>query len=193
MALAQMAPDNRPPFIEFIETAIEDRNETIAQGRLVMKPQEMVVIRQIGSKDSIEFIADEWLKQQETLAMSGRLPPEWAALYRAKYKAWKDGKEGPVNGFPIRDWPSVNRAMAENLIALGVVAVEDLANANEPTLERIGMGARALQQKAKAFLESTKGTVNHEELAGLRAQLSDRDERISDLEKRLAALEQKKK
>jgi hypothetical protein len=193
MALAQMAPANRPPNVEFMESSVEDRNASIAAGHLVLKPQHMVCVRQIGSKDSIEFIADQWLQQQEDMARNGRLPAEWAAFYRKKYEAFIAGVEGPVNGFPIREWPSINKAMAQNAIAAGVNSVEDLAAANEETLQRIGMGARGLQQKAKAFLDTRNGGVNAEEVAALRAQLADRDERVKSLEDRLLALEAKNK
>lgn len=190
MALAQMAPE-RPPYIEFEDRSVEDRNATIASGHLVMKSEHFVVVRAIGSRDSIEFPALAWLDQQDKQAQMGRLSPEWASMYRRKYDAWCNGLEGPVNGFPIRDWSSVNRAMAESLISIGVCSVEDLANANEETLARAGMGARTLQQKAKAFLESKNGGVNAEEVAALRAEVESKDERIKSLEQRLAALEAK--
>ncbi len=191
MALAQMGPD-RPPFIQFHEMSVEDRNATIEKGHLVLKPQHMVTVRQIGSKDGPEFIAEDWIKQQETLAANGRLNPDWVKNYRAQFEAWKAGMDGPVNGFPIREWPGVNRAMAENMIAVGIMAVEDLASANEETLQRIGMGARGLQQKARAWLETKSGGVNPEEVAALRSQLEDREARIKSLEDRFAALEAKK-
>jgi hypothetical protein len=50
-----------------------------------------------------------------------------------------------------------------------------------------------LQQKAKAFLDTRNGGVNAEEVAALRAQLADRDERVKSLEDRLLALEAKNK
>lgn len=191
MPLAQMGPE-RPPFIQFHDMSVEDRNATIAAGHLVMKSQHMVTVRQIGSKDGPEFIAEEWIRQQEEMAQRGRLPAEWASSYRKQYEAWKAGMDGPVNGFPIREWSAVNRAMAEGMIAVGIVSVEDLAAANEEALGRIGMGARGLQQKARAWLETRNGGVNPEELAALRAEVENKDERIKSLEARLAALEAKK-
>lgn len=188
MALAQMAPE-RPPYIEFEDRSVEDRNASIAAGHLVMKSEHWVIVRQIGSKDAIEFPAVAWLQQQDQQAAMGRLNADWAVAYRKKYDAWTAGMEGPVIGFPIREWPSINRAMAQNMIAAGITAVEDLAQANEETLARVGMGARALQAKAKAFLETKSGSVNAEEVAALRAQVVDRDDRIKSLEERLAALE----
>lgn len=191
MPIAQMGPE-RPPFIKFHDMSIEDRNATIASGHLVMKSQHMVTVRQIGSKDGPEFIVESWLKQQDDLSSMGRLPREWAESYRKQYEAWKAGMEGPVNGFPVREWPSVNRATAEAMIAVGIASVEDLAAANEEALGRVGMGARLLQQKARAWLEAKSGGVNPEEVAALRAQLADRDDRVKSLEERLSALESKK-
>ncbi len=191
MPLAQMGPE-RPPFLRFHDMSVEDRNASIAAGHLVLKSQHMVTVRQIGSKDGPEFIATEWLTQQDNLATMNRLPGEWAKSYRAQYEAWKQGMEGPVNGFPLREWPAVNRALAEGMIAVGIQSVEDLAAANEEALGRIGMGARGLQQKARAWLDAKDGRVNAEEVAALRAELDDRDGRIQSLETRLAALEAKK-
>jgi predicted RNase H-like nuclease (RuvC/YqgF family) len=60
---------------------------------------------------------------------------------------------------------------------------------NEPTMQRVGMGARELKQKAKAYLESRDANKAAEQITALQAQLNDRDTRIETLETRLAALE----
>jgi len=191
MALAQMAPE-RPPFLRFHDMSVEDRAATIEAGHLVLKSQHMVTVRQIGSKDGPEFIVEPWLKQQDDMAALGKLPREWAASYRKQYEAWRAGMEGPVNGFPIREWAAVNRAMAESMFAVGISSVEDLAAANEETLARIGMGARLWQQKARAWLETKSGGISPEDITAMRAEIGNKDERIKALEARLAALESKK-
>lgn len=191
MALAQMAPE-RPPFLRFHDMSVEDRAATIETGHLVLKSQHMVTVRQIGSKDGPEFIVEPWLKQQDDMAALGKLPREWAASYRKQYEAWRAGMEGPVNGFPIREWAAVNRAMAESMFAVGISSVEDLAAANEETLARIGMGARLWQQKARAWLETKSGGISPEDITAMRAEIGNKDERIKALEARLAALESKK-
>jgi len=191
MALAQMAPE-RPPFLRFHDMSVEDRAATIEAGHLVLKSQHRVTVRQIGSKDGPEFIVEPWLKQQDDMAALGKLPREWAASYRKQYEAWRAGMEGPVNGFPIREWAAVNRAMAESMFAVGISSVEDLAAANEETLARIGMGARLWQQKARAWLETKSGGISPEDITAMRAEIGNKDERIKALEARLAALESKK-
>ena len=89
----------------------------------------------------------------------------------------------------MRQWPSLSKAQAENLIAAGVRTVEDVAAMNEPTMQRVGMGARELKGKAKAYVESRDQNKAAEQITALQAQLGDRETRIEALEARLAALE----
>jgi predicted RecB family nuclease len=47
-------------------------------------------------------------------------------------------------------------AQIKTLLDINVRTVEELAAANEETLNRVGMGGRALKQKAIIWLESSK-------------------------------------
>jgi polyhydroxyalkanoate synthesis regulator phasin len=60
---------------------------------------------------------------------------------------------------------------------------------NEPTMQRVGMGARELKQKAKAYLESRDANKAAEQITALRAELDNKNTRIETLEQRLSALE----
>ncbi len=179
----------RPPYVVFEQRAVEDRNATIAAGGLVMRDVDYVVVRQQGSRDTVEKEAAEWLADIERLTQSGSYPPEWARHFREKFNAYKAGQSEPELGLSVRHWPSLSKAQAENLIAAGVRTVEDVASMNEPTMHRVGMGARELKHKAQAYIESRDANKAAEELAALRAQLADRDERVGTLEQRRAALE----
>ena len=179
----------RPPFVTFEQRAIEDRNATIAAGGLVMRDVDYVIVRQVGCKDTVEKEAEGWLVDIEKAAMQGTYPGEWVRHFREKYQAFKAGQAEPELGLSVRQWPSLSKAQAENLIAAGVRTVEDVAAMNEPTMQRVGMGARELKQKAKAYLESRDANKAAEQITALQAQLNDRDTRIETLETRLAALE----
>ena len=177
----------RPPFVTFEQRAVEDRNATIAAGGLVMRDVDYVIVRQVGCKDTVEKEAEGWLVDIEKAAMQGTYPGEWVRHFREKYQAFKAGQAEPELGLSVRQWPSLSKAQAENCMAAGVRTVEDVANMNEPTMQRVGMGAREL--KAKAYLESRDANKAAEQITALQAQLNDRDTRIETLETRLAALE----
>lgn len=187
MAIALMP--QRPPFIVFEQRAIEDRNASIAAGGLVMRDVDYVIVRQVGCKDTVEKEAEGWLADIEKAAAQGTYPGEWVRHFREKYQAFKAGQAEPELGLSVRQWPSLSKAQAENLIAAGVRTVEDVAVMNEPTMQRVGMGARELKGKAKAYVESRDQNKAAEQITALQAQLGDRETRIEALEARLAALE----
>lgn len=187
MAIALMP--QRPPFIVFEQRAIEDRNASIAAGGLVMRDVDYVIVRQVGCKDTVEKEAEGWLADIEKAAAQGTYPGEWVRHFREKYQAFKAGQAEPELGLSVRQWPSLSKAQAENLVAAGVRTVEDVAVMNEPTMQRVGMGARELKGKAKAYVESRDQNKAAEQITALQAQLGDRETRIEALEARLAALE----
>lgn len=189
----------RPPYVRFEQRAEEDRDATIKAGHLVLKDVDYVVILTAGSKDTVEQPALGWLSHCEVLSSKGKWPREWFGHHKKMYEDWKAGLEIVPIGFSVRQWPAITKAQAENLVIAGVLTVEDLAAANEQTLAKIGMGGRALKEKAQAWIDSSKGNVG-EELAALRAQLSDLTQTIGrltdknqEMEKRLAQYEQPNK
>lgn len=185
----QLMQQGRPPYIRFEQRIEEDRDASIeAKNRLVMKDVDFVIIHSAGSKDTVEKIAPEWLEHCERLASKGKWPHDWVAHHRKMYNDWKAGLEITPLGFSVRQWAGISKAQAENLVLAGVLTVEDLAAANEQTLARIGMGSRQLKEKAQAWMDSAKGNVG-EELAALRAQLSDLTQTVGRLTDKNAELE----
>lgn len=145
----------RPPHVDFYEDQLEDREASLAAGHYVGKPVNMVRVRQAGSKDSIERVADDWV---DSLPRNPSVLPQWVVHFNAMYDQFKRGLDPVADGTHIKMWPAVSPAESKTLLSAGVRTVEDLALANEPMLLRIGMGARALQQKAVAWLDSAKTT-----------------------------------
>lgn len=193
----QLMQAGPPPHVVFEQKAIEDRNATIEQGKLVLKDVDYVKIYRSGSKDYVEKIATEWLNECDRMARESppQWPPDWATAFRKAFQQWKAGQEVTPIGFPIKHWPMVTRAQAENLMLARVYSVEELAEASEEVLSNLGLGGRALKERAKAWLEASKGNVS-EELAALRAQNSDlkeslgrQNEKIAELEVALKAIE----
>jgi hypothetical protein len=106
--------------------------------------------------------------------------PEWAA-----YKA---GKEQRLTGTPVELLPGLDAGRADSMKAIYIHSIEQLAEASEPAMRSIGMGALELKNRAIAFLQK-----NSTEVLGLKQALSQRDEVIAALEQRIVALESKPK
>ena len=187
MSIALMP--QRPPYVTFEQRAVEDRNASIAAGGMVMKDVDFVIVRQIGSKDTHEKNALEWLSDIDRSAASGQYPMEWARHFRDKYQAYKAGQDEPELGLSVKQWPSLSKAQVENLLSAGVRTVEDIAGMNEPTMRKVGMGARELQKKARTYLETRDANKATEMITSLQVAVEAKDERIASLEARLLALE----
>lgn len=176
---------DRPPFVTFELRAEEDRQASLAAGHYVAKDVAYALITPMGSKDRIERIAEDWfLKLREDVAQ-GRFPLEWLRHFEQHFKSWQDGLEPPVNGTPLERWNALSPAQLKNLRGLHLRTVEDMAQANEEVIARIGMGGRALKQQAEDFL---KGSGVSGELSALRADNENLRVRNESLEKQLKEL-----
>ena len=183
--------EERPPYVRFEVRAEEDRQASLDAGHYVGKDVHYALITPMGSKDCIERKADEWFDKLKQDVAEGRCPREWLAAFKEVYKEWCEGREAPVNGTPITDWPPVSPSQVKTLLSLHVRTVEDLAAANEEVLSRIGMGGRALKQRAVDWLTSASSTgVASGEITALKAQnenLQARNEQLETQLKELAA------
>lgn len=183
----------RPPYVRFESRPIEDQNATIKAGAVCYKDVDFALITPAGSKDVHEAVASEWLEKIEREAKSGRIPQTWVAHFHAVYEAWKKDEEPPVAGTRLSHWPSLNKAQLEQLRNLRLLTVEDVAAMNEEAISRIGMGGRALKQRAQAFLDAATGPAKQaEQLAAmqveneaLKAKLNTALEAIAELQKAL--------
>lgn len=189
--------EDRPAYVRFQRRPIEDRSAGQREGRYVAKDVDYVLVTPPYSRDVFEQVATDWLAQMKKDAMNGRLPQEWYERYEQAYERWKKGEEMPLNGTPIKGWPVVSPAQQQNLVALNILTVEDLAAANDEGRRRIGMGAQDLCDKAKAWLSQSKdkGPLTME-LSALKAEnrsLKTRNEeleiRVRDLAERVEILQ----
>lgn len=74
-----------------------------------------------------------------------------------QYAAFKAGLEAVTEGTPIEQWPPLTPAQVANLKAINILSVEALSAVPDSALPSIGMGARALRDKAAAWLEQAAG------------------------------------
>lgn len=144
----------RPPYVTFERKPEEDRSDFVEGAPMKFKDVDYAYITPIGSKDRIERRVSEWFPQLLQQIREGRAEQSWYDAYKATYEAWKNDQEPPVNGTSIKAWPVLSPAQVKSLVALRILAVEDLAEANEETLSRIGMGSRSLKLQAIDWLKS---------------------------------------
>lgn len=180
--------EDRPAWVQFEVRAVERRNEA---GESIKVDVDFALVTPPYSKDCVELIAEEWLKQCDVDVSAGRLPNTWRDQWKAAYKAWKEGQEPPVNGTPLKGWPMLSPAQLQNLLHMGLRAVEDVAGMNDEGMRRYGMGALDLKNKATAFLKAQSGPAKvASENAALKVKVDDQANTIAILQEKLTELEQ---
>jgi hypothetical protein len=173
-------PQQMPrPYVRFEMRPVERRD---AKGVPVWVDVVWARVVPPGGKDVLEKLADDWINGLQQMADDGRVPPQWPQEYRQALEAWKRGEELPVTGTPIKLWPGVSPAQRAAVLAAGILTVEDLAQANDEAKTRIGMGAQALVESAKAWVKDATGP------GALAKQLQDALVKNEALEKQLAEL-----
>jgi len=120
----------------------------------------------------------------------GRFEATWLDGYKASYKMWKDGQELPENGYPVVNWPVLSPAQVRLCLDFGLRTVEDVAAMNEEAVNRLGMGSRALKQRAADWLSSSKSIgIPAEELSALKTENADLKTTLAALTEQVKALQ----
>lgn len=153
-----MSNDPKPPFVRFETRAVEDREQSVSQGHFVAKDVIYAVITPAGTKDRIEKVAEEWLHDLEEAVRQERFPQQWLSAFQQAFTYWKENHELPEDGTSVSNWPGASPAQVRMFLDIGLRTVEQVAEANEEALSRMGMGARALKQKAQAWLDAAHDT-----------------------------------
>ena len=178
-----VAMEDRPPYVVFEVRPEEDRAQTQQTGHYVAKDVVYAVVTPAGSKDRIEREVSLWLASTRQGVRDGRMPEAWLRHYEAAYAAFKSGQEPPLSGTPLRSWPPASPAIVATCIASGIRTVEDLAQANEEALGRLGMGARALRETARNWLSEAASSGT------LVARMAEMEQRLEATVTALAAAE----
>lgn len=173
--------EERPAFVRFEVRVEENRDASIAEGHFVGKDVEYAIIQPIGGNFATEQEVKAWFDRMR--ARGDRFLDQ----YERVYDAWKKGQEEPVDGTSIRNWPALSPAQVANYLAINIRTIEDIATANEPTLMRMGMGSRAIQQKAIAYLSTAKDTGKvAEQLAAMQVQIDGMAQALKDKDQIIA-------
>ena len=97
------------------------------------------------------------------------------------YAAFKQRVELPEEGFPLAEWPLINRSMVETLTFMNVKTVEQLANLNDTHVSSI-MGGAGFKQKAQAWLKDRNSNdALARENSTLKAQMAEVQAQMAEL------------
>jgi hypothetical protein len=179
----------RMPYVTFERRAIEDRTRSEEAGHYCAKDVDFAIITPAGSRDRIERQVDEWFLKLKDDALQGRCPEDWPEAFKKRYESYKQNNEVPEDGTSVKVWPVASPAQIATLLAIGVRTVEDLAVCNEETIMRLGMGGRALREKAVTWLNESKDIgVSVVKMAGLQAEIDAEKTRNKALESQVAEM-----
>lgn len=110
-----------------------------------------------------------------------KMPQLWERIEPA-YERWLKGQETPVDGTPLEAWPGLTKGQVDHMRLLHIRSVEDLAQCTDSALEKIGMGARTLRDRARTYVQAKAGS------AQIEAALAKRDEENEQLRAEVAEL-----
>lgn len=108
-----------------------------------------------------------------------RWPAAWAS-----YEA---GEQSKATGYPLEQWRGVDEAMIRELNHKRIYTVEQLASVSDSNLANIGMGARELVAKAKAFIEVMKDTEAATRYAAQFEQMKSENDLLQEQNRELAS------
>lgn len=158
--------------VRFYMRSEQDNYKSDKEGRPIFYEVPYIQIRTPGNQLSeIDTPAREDHKQ--------RFPEHWARFQNSQ------NPQDQIVGTPVEQWPSINRAEAEELKGIRFFTVEQIAGASDLQMQRLGMNANVLRQKAQAFLAAAKDSAYEQKQA---AELARKDEQIAALSKQVAAL-----
>lgn len=176
-------------FAEFFMKAVEQKAESLAQGRPIFKDVEH--IRIIVPGDRTKVVEREVRLHDDA---GGGLISD-VNRFPAQYAAFKAQTEQVVSGTPIVEWPLLTRSQAMELKGMHFHTVEQLAGASDTQLGSF-FGGKELRNKAASWLDTAKGGAEAarvaEENKNLKADIEMLKQQLSELGKTVEGKAEKK-
>ena len=137
---APMEPGDERLFVQFYLGSRQNEEKTPADGRPIFDAVPFVKIIVPGDSNTmIDTTADATHKRR----------------FAKMWWSFEQSLSQEMSGMPLRDWPAITRAQAEELNHLNVFTVEQLATLADVYGAKI-MGINDLRRKAQAYLEQAK-------------------------------------
>jgi hypothetical protein len=145
---AQQAEQDRALLVRFSMAPIKNDEKSLEEGRPIFDDTEMIEIRVRGTKDNV---------------VVRPVRPDDKQRFREAYRNHQEGNKAMQSGTPLAQWPVMTTSQVEEMRYLGFLTVEQIADANDSVVANIS-GLQSLKNKAKAFMEFSKGTAPIEKM-----------------------------
>lgn len=162
-------------FPRFYNKAVQNKAESDKAGRPIFRDVEYVEIRIAGDKGSI---------------VCRKVRDEDRQRWPEVYERFKKQQETAIEGTPVEEWPVLTASQAAELKALNIFTVEALAELKDSGLANLGMGARDLQAKAKAYIAASEDTSVVQQQA---SQIADLERQVEFLKQQIQEIGEKPK
>lgn len=160
--------------VRFYMGTLRNEEKSLAEKRPIYDDVEFIEIRVRGDRNNI----------QQRPVREGD-----AERFRAAYREFKMGETQAQSGTPLKEWPAMTLSMIEELKHLGFYTVDQLANASDSVCAKFA-GLQSYKQRAKAFIEMTKGLPAVDKLsAELEEERNKREVAERNVEELKAAVE----
>jgi hypothetical protein len=182
------------------QTAYDEHVKRVDVERKVPKYIEDAITKKVTeTTETITFQEDRtfyvpkvispWINKLKDRLKHGYISQAYFDYCNDAFKAFKQNQSIPTSGYPLANWRGIDPAMRDRLIGMGLNTVELVSEMNEEAMQYAGMGARAVKDKAKAFLLANsapeKATVKITQLESQNAAMS---EQLSAMQAKLQEL-----
>ena len=152
--------------VKFFTAPRQNPQKSADEGRPIFDDVTWISITPPGDRTSV-------IERVATQMDINRFPRHYAA-----YKN-REAQE-TVSGTPLAQWPLMTRSQVEELKYFNVHTIEQLIGMSDAHSANI-MGIRALQEKAKLYLESSKVAADGEKLLKSEQEIADLKAQIAEL------------
>lgn len=169
----------------FHKKPVKNQVRSEEEGRPIF--DDVIYIKKMVPGDSLNIIERPCFEDDKR-----EFPMQWAHFQN------RQGSDQMVSGTPLIEWPIISTAQAEELRGLKFYTVENIAEASDAQLQKIGMLAgmspHNFRDKAKLFLNKAKGLAEdskrEEELATLREEnakiKAETDAKLAQMQEQMA-------
>lgn len=175
----------RLPYVQFRCEALEIKD---GDGHISYKNKYWADVVPAGGKDVVVKDAEEWIAQLrnkgETRGPFDSNASEyrtWHEHFSKLFAQYKAGEEMTTTGTPLRAILAFTKAEIAQAEGVRIYSLENLAAANEEEMRNMGIGARAMKDKASQLLASKGANHLAEENSALRVKLEALEVRIEEM------------
>ncbi len=157
--------DDSKKNVRFYRRSVPNSKVAIAAGEPAFIGADYITVKDPGDR---LHVIDRPIRQED--------PYRWAR----QWAAYQANREQVPDGTPVAALFQQDPDIVDRLRQFGCYTTQQLAGMDEHGITRLGMGARALVNKAADFLEQT---ANHDQVAAVLDRMADMEKRLAEAER----------